>query len=94
MPTDKKIIVYTANGCEYCDDVKKFLQEHNIPYEEYDLLDDKNKDKIGDIIDTEGIVAIPVVKIGNEKIRGFNKDEMLCKLDIDKKKCTTITPSD
>jgi arsenate reductase-like glutaredoxin family protein len=84
---DHKVKIYGTNGCHVCREVKQFMIDKKISYEEIDLLDEKNKEMIDKLIDKEGMLSVPIIEIDGETVVGFNSEEILCKLGIDKKKC-------
>ena len=52
--------VYTTPTCVYCHALMEWLDEKKIKYEEIDASS------------VEGISAVPVIEIGDEKIVGFD----------------------
>lgn len=65
--------VYSMPGCSYCKNVKAYLTEHNIAFEEIDL----ETNKIGQaFMDSRGYTALPVTVIGDKEISGYRLEEI------------------
>jgi len=58
-------IIYGADGCSYCLDLKRKLKELNIQFEYVDILTPSNRKYLDQIIKVTGSDDIPVVKQGN-----------------------------
>lgn len=67
-----KAIVYTSTNCPHCRQVKSFLEEHNIPFEERNI--EQNDEFAGQVWDM-GMRAVPVTLIAGLKIVGMNKTQ-------------------
>lgn len=50
---------------------KEFFKENNIPYEEYDVAADPVRR--GEMVEMSGQLGVPVIKIDNAVIVGFNR---------------------
>lgn len=70
MPQHEVIVVYTSNGCTYCEQVKTFLKEQGIEFEERnasihnEYLDELKKKKI---------YATPATFINGKLVLGFQE---------------------
>ncbi|WP_339214795.1 glutaredoxin family protein [Solibacillus sp. FSL W8-0372] len=59
-----QVIVWSKDGCSYCDEVKTYLQQKQIDYR---VVDVTNNDSYRDILDIKyGIRYVPVVEIGQD----------------------------
>jgi glutaredoxin len=76
----KKIIVYTSPACFYCHQLKDFLREKGLVFEEIDLSE--HQDKIDWLIKKTGQMSVPVTEIDGEMVVGFNQIELKNKLGI------------
>ncbi|WP_139491873.1 glutaredoxin family protein [Brevibacillus dissolubilis] len=64
-----KAIVYSSTTCNFCKQVKTYLEENNIPYEERNIdLNDQYGQELHDL----GIMSVPLTVIGDKQILGFN----------------------
>ncbi|NLM35953.1 MAG: glutaredoxin family protein [Clostridiales bacterium] len=64
----EKVIVYTSNTCTYCVAVKNYLREHNIEFEERNVGKTQYRKELISL----GFMSVPVLKIGDEIIKGFD----------------------
>jgi glutaredoxin len=66
---------FLAHGseCRICENVRGFLVEHKIPYEEFDV--DRNPSALQDLVErTVSATHVPVVIVGEETFIDFNDD--------------------
>ncbi len=66
----EKIIVYSTQVCPYCIMLKNFLKQNNISFEEVDLTENKKLKE--EIFEKTGQMVVPITKIGEEYIIGYN----------------------
>lgn len=69
-----KIIIYSTPTCPYCVSAKKYFEGKKIPFESVDVSIDK--DKAQEMIDLSGQMGVPVIKIDDKVIVGFDKEEI------------------
>lgn len=70
-----KIIVYSADWCPYCDDVKSYLDSRGIDYETRDI--DKDPSALDEMLKLNGgEIYIPVIRANDQVLRGFNPKEL------------------
>lgn len=75
------IIVYTTTNCSHCRQVKKFLSEKGIAFEERNI--EQNNEYAKQVWDL-GARAVPVTLIGGHRIMGMNRiqfDKALAELE-------------
>lgn len=82
-----KILVYTAPGCPYCNQLKEFLKERKIGFEEINL--GQKPDQAQALVKKTGQMGVPVTIIeaegGEEKIIvGFDQVELSKAFKTDK----------
>ncbi len=70
----KKVKLFTAPGCPYCELTKEFLKEHNIEFEEIDVTRDKKG--LDEMVKKSGQMGVPVLEIEEEIIVGFNRERI------------------
>lgn len=63
-----KVIVYTSNTCTYCTAVKSYLKENNVDFEERNVGKAEYRKELINL----GFMSVPVIKIGEEVIKGFD----------------------
>lgn len=68
----ENVIVYTSTNCPHCRQVKSFLSEKGVSYEERNI--ETNEDYAQQVWDM-GMRAVPITVIGDFKIVGMNKTQ-------------------
>jgi glutaredoxin-like protein NrdH len=66
-------IIYSSAHCHFCKQVKNFMEEQNISYEERNI--DENP-AYHDELARLGIMSVPLTLIGDKQILGFNPDRI------------------
>jgi glutaredoxin len=59
---------------------KDWLTSKNIPFSDYNVAEDLNKRK--EMVEMTGQLGVPVIKIGDEVMIGFNQGQMAKILEI------------
>ena len=70
IATDK-VVLFTANSCEYCKQAVAFLRSHRIAFKEYNIERDKTAKK--KMRAAGGVQHVPFAVIKGKKIRGFSE---------------------
>lgn len=70
----KKVIVYSTPTCPWCIRAKQFLNDNNIPFENYDVSVDQSKAE--EMVQKTGQMGVPVLDIEGEIITGFDKERI------------------
>ena len=70
----KKIEIYSTPSCHFCQMTKEFLTEHNIPFIDYNVLEDLEKRK--EMIAKSGQMGVPVIVIDEKVMVGYDHDEL------------------
>lgn len=65
-----EVFVYTSNGCTYCEQVKTFLKDNGIQFEERNVSVHK---EYLDILKEKKIYATPATFINGNLILGFQE---------------------
>ncbi|AHC43646.1 MULTISPECIES: glutaredoxin family protein [Bacillus] len=69
MSHEVNVVVWSKQGCSYCDEVKGFLREKAVAYETIDVTE---RDELRDVLQTKyGIRHVPVVEIGSGDSRVY-----------------------
>ncbi len=78
MSKEKKtVIVYSTPTCPYCDQVKDYLKDKSISYQEIDLS--KNPEKGEELVKKTGQMGVPVTIVSEG-----DDEEVIIGFDIDK----------
>lgn len=64
----KEVIVYTSNSCPYCVAVKDYLKQNGIAYEERNVTKPEFRKELMAL----GFMSVPVVKIDEDTVKGFD----------------------
>ena len=70
----KKVEIYSTESCHFCHMAKDWLTSQNIPFVDYNVGSDMEKRK--EMVEMTGQMGVPVIKIENEVMIGFNPDQM------------------
>jgi glutaredoxin len=66
----ENVVVYTSTNCPHCRQVKSFLNDKGVQFEERNI--EENEDFAQQVWDM-GLRAVPVTVIGDKRIVGMNK---------------------
>ena len=77
MPTIK---IYSTPSCVYCRMAREFLDEHAIPYTDYNVAEDA--EKRDEMIQRSGQMGVPVIDVDGQLIIGFDKARLMGLLGI------------
>lgn len=67
----KKVEIYSTESCHYCVLVKDFLKSKGVNYVDYNVGSDIVKRR--EMVDVSGQMGVPVIKIGDDVIVGFDQ---------------------
>ncbi len=76
----EKVTIYTTPTCHFCKEVKAFFKEHNVQYEEKDVMTDTAARR--EMIERSHQMGVPVIMLGDEMIVGFNKEALQKWVDL------------
>lgn len=76
----KKVTIYTTDSCHFCHMAKDFFAEKNVAYEEFNVGTDAAKR--AEMVDMTGQMGVPVIRIGDDVVVGFNKPKIVELLGI------------
>lgn len=66
-----EVVIYTTPTCSWCAAAKRFLEEHEIEYTEYDVSEDENA--LERLVRVSGQTGVPVLEIDGEIVVGFDR---------------------
>lgn len=70
----KKIEIYSTPTCHFCHMAKDWLTEKKVEFNDYNVGEDMTKRK--EMVEMTGQLGVPVIKIGDEVMIGFNPELM------------------
>ncbi len=68
---DKTVTIYSTPVCHFCHLAKDYFAENNIAFTEYDVASDMDKRK--EMVDLTGQMGVPVIRIGDDVVVGFDE---------------------
>jgi len=74
MNNTKKIEIFSTPVCHFCGLAKDWLKEKGFEYTEYNVAADIEKRK--EMVEMTGTLSVPVIKIGDDVLVGFNPNKM------------------
>lgn len=77
--TDVSAIMYSITECSPCDAVRELLQIKNIPFTEKNV--DGNIELQAELTKLNGSLNVPITLIGDKKLSGYNRTEILSALE-------------
>jgi glutaredoxin 3 len=69
-----KVKVYSTPACSHCRDLKRFLEENGIDFQDIDVSKDREAAK--EMVEKTSQLSVPVAEIDGKIIVGFKKDEI------------------
>lgn len=70
----KTVEIYSTESCHFCHMAKDWLTEKNIPFVDYNVGQDMEKRK--EMVEITGQMGVPVIKIGEDVMIGFNQEQL------------------
>lgn len=70
----KDIIIYSTPTCHFCQLAKQFFAANDIKYTEYNVAADTDKRK--EMVELTGQLGVPVIRVGNDVMVGFQESHM------------------
>lgn len=76
----KNVTIYSTPTCHFCHAAKEFFDENNVAYTDYDVASDM--EKRSEMIDMTGQMGVPVIRIGDDVVVGFDEEKVKELLEI------------
>ncbi len=70
----KQVIIYSTPTCHFCHAAKAFFSEHNVDFKDINVAQDLEKRK--EMIDMTGQMGVPVIRIEDDVIVGFDEEKL------------------
>lgn len=71
---DKTVVIYSTPVCHFCQDAKEFFTANHIKYTEHDVSADA--DKRQEMIEMTSQMGVPVIRIGEDIVIGFDEGKL------------------
>lgn len=75
----KKVTIYSTPTCHFCTEAKEYFKTNNIDYTEHDVSSEMEKRT--EMIELTGQMGVPVIKIDDDVIVGFDEEKVKELLD-------------
>jgi len=73
LPMDK-VTIYSTSTCHFCQAAKAFFAENNVAYEDFNVGEDAAKRQ--EMVEMTGQLGVPVIRIGDDVIVGFDEGKV------------------
>jgi len=67
----KQVTIYSTPSCHFCHAAKDYFNETGVTFEDFDVMADLEKRK--EMIDMTGQMGVPVIRIGDDVVVGFDQ---------------------
>ncbi len=68
------VTIYSTPVCHFCHAAKDFFKENNVAYTEHDVAADL--EKRSEMIDMTGQMGVPVIRINDDVVIGFDEAKL------------------
>jgi glutaredoxin-like YruB-family protein len=68
------VTIYSTPVCHFCHAAKDFFKENSVSYTEHDVAADLEKRQ--EMIEMTGQMGVPVIRIGDDVIIGFDEPKL------------------
>jgi len=76
----KEVKVYSTPTCPWCQKTKKFLEEHDIAYQDFNVAADKSARD--EMVKKSGQMGVPVIEIDGDIVVGYDEGWLKQKLGL------------
>lgn len=74
MNMAQSVTIYSTPTCHYCHAAKAFFDENSVAYTDVNVATDLEKRK--EMVDMTGQMGVPVIRIGDDVIVGFDEGKL------------------
>ncbi len=71
---EKQVTIYSTPACHFCHAAKEFFTENSIAFTEHDVASDLEKRQ--EMIEVTGQMGVPVIRIGDDVVVGFDEEKV------------------
>ena len=69
-----RVVLFSTSTCSRCRRAKRYFRENRVPFKEINV--ERDPDAARDIVRKTGQTGVPVIKIGNKWIVGFDRERI------------------
>jgi len=81
MDDQKTVTIYSTPTCHFCQAAKEFFKEKGVEYTDFNVAEDMEKRQ--EMIEMTGQMGVPVIKIGDDVVIGFDKEKIASLVGIE-----------
>lgn len=71
---NKSVTIYSTPVCHFCHAAKDFFNENKVEFTDFDVASDAEKRQ--EMIEMTGQMGVPVIKIGDDVVVGFDEGKV------------------
>ncbi len=75
-----EVVIYSTPTCHFCALSKEYFAQNNVAFTNHDVSADFEKRQ--EMIEMTGQMGVPVIRIGNDVVIGFDKPKLAELLNI------------
>lgn len=76
-----KVVIYSTPVCPYCNEIKSYFEKNGVNFEEKNVA--TNREALIEMKNISGQLGVPVVVIGDEVLKGYDKKKMASLLGLE-----------
>jgi glutaredoxin 3 len=69
-----RVVLFSTPTCSWCRRAKRYFRERRVPFKEVNV--ERDQEAARDVARKTGQTGVPVIKIGNRWIAGFDKERI------------------
>ncbi len=69
-----KVIIYSTPVCHFCQAAKEYFKSNDVDFEEINVAEDAEKRQ--EMIEMTGQMGVPVIRIGDDVVVGFDEGKV------------------
>ena len=74
LSMDKNVTIYSTPVCHFCHAAKEYFASNNVTYTAFDVASDAEKRQ--EMIEMTGQMGVPVIRIGDDVVVGFDEGKV------------------
>lgn len=81
MDAQKTVTIYSTPTCHFCQMAKEFFKANEVEFTDHNVAEELEKRQ--EMIDMTGQMGVPVIKIGDDVVIGFDEGKIKSLLEIE-----------
>ncbi|XKT74144.1 MAG: glutaredoxin family protein [Patescibacteria group bacterium UBA2163] len=81
MDAQKTVTIYSTPTCHFCQMAKEFFKANDVEFTDHNVAEELEKRQ--EMIDMTGQMGVPVIKIGDDVVIGFDEGKIKSLLEIE-----------